>query len=110
MLKYLSIKNLTGSPKYFIKKAIRKNLALLLTVDAMKNNTKLILNAPALTVKSLNGIGVKPAVKIIKKLYCSYSTFILSKESWGKTRNVKEKKFCKLRKNIWMRIPEPLTY
>ena len=91
MLKYLSIKNLTGSPKYFIKKAIRKNLALLLTVDAMKNNTKLILNAPALTVKSLNGIGVKPAVKIIKKLYCSYSIFILSKESWEKPGMLRKK-------------------
>ena len=80
-LKYLSINNLTGSPKYFIKDAMRKNLALLLMVEAKKNNNKLILKAPALTVKSLNGIGVKPAVKIIKKLYSSYSIFILSKDS-----------------------------
>ena len=50
---------------------MRKNLALLLMVEAKKNKNKLILKAPSLTVKSLNGIGVKPAVKIIKKLYSS---------------------------------------
>ena len=70
-LKYLSIKYRIDSPYTFIKKAINKNLVLLLIVDAKINRKKLILNEPALIVNSLNGIGVKPAVNIIRKLYSS---------------------------------------
>lgn len=69
MLKYLSITSFTGSPKYFIKNVIKKNLALLLIVEAKTKREKLMLNALALTVKSLKGMGVKPAVNTIKKLY-----------------------------------------
>ena len=80
-LKYESIKVLIGSPNFFISKETRKNLALLPTKLASKNATKLILNAPALIVKSLNGIGVNPAVKIIQKFQSSYLDWILSKDS-----------------------------
>ena len=50
-----------------IKNETRKKRADLLIVDAMKNRGKEISNAPALMVNNLNGIGVKPAVKIIIK-------------------------------------------
>ena len=55
------------SPYFQIRKEIRKNRADLLIVDAIKNKGKEILNAPALMVNTLNGIGVNPAVKIIIK-------------------------------------------
>ena len=71
MLKYLSIKLVIDSPKNFKRVAKKKNLALLLIELAKINIKKFKSNAPALMVKILNGIGVKPAVKIIKKLYSS---------------------------------------
>tara|TARA_S200000501_G_scaffold310368_1_gene300573 strand:+ start:677 stop:874 length:198 start_codon:yes stop_codon:yes gene_type:complete len=55
------------SPKILIKKAIRKNRALRLIMDATTNIVKLILNVPDDIVISLNGIGVNPAVKTIQK-------------------------------------------
>ena len=70
-LKYLSIKAVIGLPYFLIKNATKKNLADLLIVEAITNIGKLILNAPAEMVIILNGIGVKPAVNTIKKLYRS---------------------------------------
>ncbi len=53
-----------------------KNLKVLLTSDAIKNILKLISKAPAETVKTLNGIGVKPDTKTIQKFHSSYFNFI----------------------------------
>ena len=61
------MKYLIFSPYFQIKKETRKKRADLLTVDVIKNRGKEILNAPALMVNTLNGIGVKPAVKIMMK-------------------------------------------
>ena len=55
------------SPYFQIRNETRKKRADLLIVDAIKNKGKEISNAPALMVNTLNGIGVKPAVKIIMK-------------------------------------------
>ena len=60
-----------GLPYFLINIATKKNLAERLIVEAKINIGKLILNAPAEMVIILNGIGVKPAVKTIKKLYKS---------------------------------------
>ena len=46
-LKYLSINLLIGSPNLNSKMEIKKNLAPRDMIDANKNITKLILNAPA---------------------------------------------------------------
>ena len=54
-------------PNFNIKIEIRKNREDLLTNDAIINNGNEILNAPAVMVNILYGIGVNPAVKIIKK-------------------------------------------
>ena len=67
----LSIKLVIDSPNNFNRKAKMKNLAPLLIELAKINIKKFRLNAPALIVKILNGMGVNPAVKIIKKLYSS---------------------------------------
>ena len=69
MLKYLSIKLVIDSPKTFKRIARKKNRALLLIELAKINIKKFKSNAPALTVNILNGIGVNPAVNIIRKLY-----------------------------------------
>ena len=53
-----------------------KNLRVLLTSDAIKNILKFISKAPAETVKTLNGIGVKPDIKTIQKFHSSYFNFI----------------------------------
>ena len=63
-------------PNFNIKIEIRKNREDLLTNDAITNNGNEILNAPAVMVNILYGIGVNPAVKIIKKPYCSYCCLI----------------------------------
>ena len=52
-------------PYFLIKNARRKKRADLLIVEAAKNKGKEILKAPALIVKTLNGIGVNPAVKVM---------------------------------------------
>ncbi len=78
-LKYSSMKFVIGLPNFFIKYATNKNLADLLIAPANKKSGNWIPKAPALIVKSLNGIGVKPAVKMIMKLYCSYSVLIFEK-------------------------------
>ena len=67
ILKYLSIYKRIFSPKTHISVASKKNLALRLTIDAIINIKKLILKVPEDIVISLNGIGVKPAVKTIQK-------------------------------------------
>ena len=54
-------------PCFLIKNARRKKRADLLIVEAAKNKGKEILKAPALIVKTLNGIGVNPAVKVMIK-------------------------------------------
>ena len=66
-LKQRSIKYLIFSPYFQIRIETRKKRTDLLNVDEIKNKGKEILNAPALMVNTLNGIGVKPAVKIIIK-------------------------------------------
>ncbi len=53
-----------GLPNFQINKDTRKNRADRLMADAIKNNSRLISNAPADIVKILYGIGVKPAVKM----------------------------------------------
>jgi hypothetical protein len=64
-------------PCFLIKNARRKKRADLLIVEAAKNKGKEILKAPALIVKTLNGIGVNPAVKVMIRPYRSYLVFIL---------------------------------
>ena len=71
-LKYLSIKSRIGSPNFHIKALKRKNLADRLNVDARTNEIKFISKAPAEIVITLNGIGVKPAVKTTQKFQTSY--------------------------------------
>ena len=68
ILKYLSIKAVIGSPNLRINRATRKKRAERLTVEASRNMGKLMLKAPAEIVIILKGIGVKPAVKTIRKL------------------------------------------
>ena len=97
-LKYLSIKFFIGLPNNFIKKETNINLAALLTVAARMKSGNWMLNAPALIVNILKGMGVNPAVNTIIKLYSSYKDFILvnmarsnpgilSKKNWAKTEN-----------------------
>ncbi len=81
ILKYLSIYERIFSPKIHNRVANKKNLALRLTIDATINIKKLILKVPEDIVISLNGIGVKPAVKTIQKSQSSYKVFILLKLS-----------------------------
>ena len=59
------MKQFIFSPYFQIRNDTRKKRADLLIVDAIKNKGNEISNAPALMVNILNGIGVKPAVKII---------------------------------------------
>ena len=80
-LKYFSIKKRIFSPNININIPSKKNLALRLSVDAIINIKKLILNVPEDMVISLKGIGVKPAVKTIQKFHSSYKLFILLKLS-----------------------------
>tara|TARA_B100001559_G_scaffold293859_1_gene275183 strand:+ start:358 stop:681 length:324 start_codon:yes stop_codon:yes gene_type:complete len=71
ILKYLSMKYFIDSPNFFIRnERIIKRLPLP-TMLAKRNKVNSTLKAPALIVNSLKGIGVKPAVKMIKKLYFS---------------------------------------
>ena len=67
-LKYLSIKAVIGSPNWRINSATMKKRAERLIVEASRNMGKLTLNAPAEMVMILKGMGVKPAVKTIRKL------------------------------------------
>jgi len=67
MLKYLSMNDLIESPYFHINPATRKKRTVLLRVDAIRKLKRFISKAPAVIVKILNGIGVNPAVKIIKK-------------------------------------------
>ena len=76
ILKYRSIKSLIGSPNFQIKPPIRIKRADLLMIDANKKRLKLILNAPADTVNTLNGMGVNPETKIIQKFHSSYFCLI----------------------------------
>lgn len=76
ILKYLSMKYRIGSPNFHMSAPNNKNLEVLLTSDAIKNILKFISKAPAETVKTLNGIGVKPDTKTIQKFHSSYFNFI----------------------------------
>lgn len=60
-----------GSPNLHINPLTIKKRAVRLIVDAIINNGKLILNAPADMVNTLNGMGVKPAVKMTQKFHIS---------------------------------------
>ena len=64
ILKYLSIKDRIGSPNFQIRLPIIIDLADLAINDAIRKRLKSILNAPADTVNTLNGIGVKPEINI----------------------------------------------
>ena len=66
--------------KNHIKVANKKTLHYDLTLMPLQIK-KLILKVPDDIVISLNGIGVKPAVKTIQKFHSSYKLFILLKLS-----------------------------
>ena len=83
-LKYLSMNTLIGCPNLHISQPIRKKRNPRDTADAMINIGKLMPNIPPAIVKSLNGSGVKPAVKTIQKLYLSYIPPTLSKLALSK--------------------------
>ena len=68
-----------GSPNFQINPPIIKNLADLATREAIRNRVKFILNAPAETVKTLNGIGVKPETNMTQKFHSSYFCLISKK-------------------------------
>lgn len=95
-LKYLSMKLLICGPNRQIRNATKKNLAPRLTMEAKRNIGKFIKKAPAEIVNTLYGSGVKPAVKIIQKLYSTYIFLICSKTSglkpgmWLKKNNATE--------------------
>ena len=76
ILKYRSIKYFIGSPNFQINALSKIKRADLLIMDEIKNKLKLILNAPADIVKTLNGTGVKPDTKIIQKFHSSYLSLI----------------------------------
>jgi hypothetical protein len=69
ILKYFSIKTFTLSPKKKIKVDTMKNLADLDIREAIIKIGKFIENTPADIVKTLYGIGVKPAVKTAMKAF-----------------------------------------
>ena len=52
-LKYFSMRTLKGGPNLYNNAATRKKRAALLTAEAKTNVEKLILNAPADSVKTL---------------------------------------------------------
>ena len=62
VLKYLSIKLSIFGPKRQIKPPTRKKRADLEAADAIRKIGKSIRKAPAEIVKTLYGIGVKPAI------------------------------------------------
>ena len=76
ILKYLSMNNLMGLPNFQINPATRKYRADLLMADAIRKLNKLMSKAPAVMVNTLNGIGVKPAVKTIQKFHTSYLSWM----------------------------------
>lgn len=59
-------------PNRYINHPTRKKRAALLIAEAMKKTEKSILNAPAEMVKTLYGMGVKPAIPTAHALYRSY--------------------------------------
>ena len=67
MLKYFSKNRLIPGPNFQISQATKKNRAPRLTTDAIKNIIRFISNTPAVTVNTLYGIGVNPAVKMTQK-------------------------------------------
>mgnify|MGYP004231378553 CR=1 FL=1 len=88
------------------------NRALRLTNPAIINIANCILNAPALIVKSLKGIGVNPAVKIIIKLYWSYKDLIFEKASVVKPGMYWKKKFANDENSLGAdhHIHDPIPY
>lgn len=67
-LKYLSINDFIPAPNLYISHPTRKNLADLLTIEAVRKTGKFILNAPAEMVKTLYGTGVNPAIPTAQAL------------------------------------------
>ncbi len=63
----------------------KKNLADLPITDAKTNIITLILKTPAVTVKTLKGIGVSAAARIAIKAFSSYLPLIYRKALWLKT-------------------------
>ena len=70
-----------GCPNFHISPPIIKNLADLAINEAIRKRLKFMLNAPADTVKTLNGMGVKPDTNITQKFHSSYFCFISKKIS-----------------------------
>ena len=70
-----------GSPNFQISPPIIKNRADLEINEAKRKRLKFILKAPADTVKTLKGIGVKPETNIIQKFHSSYFCLISKKIS-----------------------------
>lgn len=68
-LKYLSIQLFILLPYLYINKANKRYLIPRLKVDANKNIRIGTMAAPAAMVNTLNGIGVNPAVKIVKNVF-----------------------------------------
>ena len=99
-LKYFSIKKRIFSPNTNINAPNKRNLALRLSVDAIINIKKFILNVPDDIVMSLKGIGVKPAVKTIQKFHSSYKFFILLKLSIVNPGTYSKKKLANVEYSI----------
>ena len=81
-LKYLSIKTLIWSPIFLYNKPIKpptaKNLRERLAAEATINGRKLISKNPAEIVKTLKGIGVKPAIATAQgPTFCPQISFSL---------------------------------
>ena len=99
-LKYFSIKKRIFSPKINNNVPNKKNLALRLKADAAIKIKKLMLKVPDDIVISLNGIGVKPAVKTIQKFHSSYKFFILLKLSIVNPGTYSKKKLANVEYSI----------
>jgi hypothetical protein len=76
-LKYFSKNCLIPGPNFQISQATKKNLAPRLTNDAIKNIKRFISNTPDVTVNTLYGTRVNPAVKITQKSHWLNNALIL---------------------------------
>lgn len=79
------MKTLIGAPKRQINHASTKNRNPRETTDAATNPGSAMPNNPPEIVKSLKGMGVNPAVKMIQKSHRSNSSFTPANPSRVKT-------------------------